>query len=280
VGYFTNSTTLEYAFVTGSGTAAELTIINAATGATIVAPTSILGGFTGGAFVTEGNLTVNGVDDLVVSEDSGGQPLVQVYQVSGSQLKLVTSFDAFSTSITSGVRIAMGDFTNNGIDDLVVAAGPGTAPLVGIISGSSLAANAPALLAPAFYAFPTTVTAGVNVSVGDLTGDGYADLILSQDSGGSSLVEIWSGANIAANLTKPLSSLTTYLSFYSNGSQNTGTRTEVEVVNGVSELVTAPASGTLDWMRVLTVTPTSVNAFTAVLPFGTTTTLSGIYLDG
>jgi hypothetical protein len=268
----------DYAFVTGSGTAAELRIINGATGANIVASTQILGGFTGGAFVTSGDFSGNGNNDLVVSEDSGGQPLIQVYQIANNKLQLVTSFLAFGSSMKSGVRIAAGDITKNGIDDLVVGAGPGSAPWVEIYNGAALAKGQATLLTPAFLAFSSTATAGVNVAVGDLTGDGYADVIVSQDAGGSSLVEIWSGATIASNLSKPVSSLSPYVEFYANGNLNTGIRVTTRIVNGVTELVTAPASGSLAWVRVLTVTSTSVTPFAAVLPFGTQTTLDGVFL--
>jgi hypothetical protein len=268
----------DYAFVTGAGTAAEVRIINGATGANIVAPTQILSGFTGGAFVTAGDVNGNGTNDLVVSEAAGGQPLVKVLQVVNNQLQVVAGFLAFGSSMNSGVRVAMGDITKNGIDDLVVGAGPGSAPWVEIYNGVALAKGQATLLTPAFLAFPATVTSGVNVAVGDVSGDGYADLIVSQDSGGSSLVEIWSGATIAANLNMAISSLPTYVGFYANGSLNTGTRISTEVVNGVTELITAPASGSLDWMRVLTVTSTSVTPYTAVFPFSTDTTLNGVYL--
>lgn len=278
-GYFTGGNVLEDAFVTGSGTVAKISIINATTGATIVAPTLILDGFTGGAFITSGNLAVNGNDDLVVSEDAGGQPLVQVYQVTNNQLQLVTSFLAFGSSMNSGVRLAMGDITDNGIDDLVVAAGPGSSPYVEIYNGLSLAKGQAVLLTPEFLAFAASVTAGVNVAVGDVTGDGYADLILSQDAGGSSLVEIWSGATIAGNLSAPVSSLAPYVEFYGNGSLDTGMRVTTRTIDGVTELVTAPASGSLDWVRVLTVTSNSVQAYSAILPFGASTTLDGVFLD-
>ena len=278
-GYFTGGNVLEDAFVTGSGIAAEIRIVNAATGATIVGPTPVLGGFKGGAFITSGNLTVNGNDDVVVSEDSGGQPLVQVYQVTNNQLQLVTSFLAFGSTMNSGVRLAMGDITNNGIDDLVVAAGPGSAPDVEIYNGTALAKGQAVLLTPEFLTFSASVTAGVNVAVGDVTGDGDADLILSQDAGGSSLVEIWSGAAIAGNLTTPISSLAPYVEFYGNGNLNTGMRVTTRTINGATELVTAPASGSLDWVRVLTVTSNSVEANAAIFPFGASTTLDGVFLD-
>jgi len=268
----------DYAFVTGAGTAAEVRIINGATGANILAPTQILGGFTGGAFVTAGDLTSDGKADLVISEDAGGLPLVQVFQIANNQLHLVTSFLAFGSSMNHGIQIAMGDVNDDGIPDLVIGAGPGAQPYVEIYNGAALAKGQAVLLTPAFPAFPLTVRTGVNVAVGDLNGDGYADVIVSQDGGGSSLVRIWSGATISANLTTAVSSLPNYVQFYANGNVNTGIRVTTRVVNGITELVTAPASGSLDWVRMLTETNSAVTPFAAVLPFGTETTLNGVFL--
>lgn len=268
----------DYAFVTGSGTAAEVRIINGVTGANILAPTQILNGFTGGAFVTAGDLSGNGTNDLIVSEDAGGLPLVQIYQVANNQLQTVASFNAYGKTVTSGVRVAAGDFTNNGIDDLVVSMGSGILPEVEIFNGAYLAKGQVVLLTPAFLAFSSTMTSGVNIAVGDLNGDGYADLIVSQDAGGNSLVEIWSGAAIAAKLTTSIASLPTYVSFYANGLLDTGIRVTTRVVNGVTELITAPASGALDWVRTLTVTNNSVTPYTAIFPFSTNTSLDGVFL--
>jgi hypothetical protein len=268
----------DYAFVTGSGTAAEVRIINGVTGANILAPTPIFGGFTGGAFVTAGDLNRDGKADLVVSEDRGGKPLIDVYQIVNSHLQLVTSFLAFGSTMNAGVRITMGDVNDDGIPDLVVGAGPGSTPWVEIYNGADLAKGKAVLLTPAFLAFPITVTTGLNVAVGDLNGDGYADVIVSQDAGGSSLVRIWSGATISAHLSTPASSLPIYEQFFANGSLSTGIRVTTLEVNGVVELVTAPASGSLDWVRTLTVTTTAVTPFAAVLPFDTDTTLDGVFL--
>lgn len=269
----------DYAFATGSGIATEVCIINGATGADIVAPTQLFRGFTGGAFLTAGNLNKNGTADLVVSEDAGGQPLVDVFQVVNNKLQLVINFLAFGSTMDAGVRIAMGDVNGDGIPDLVVGAGPGSTPWVEIYNGASLAKGKAVLLTPAFLAFPITVTTGLNVAVGDLNGDGYGDVIVSQDAGGSSLVRVWSGKAIAANPTTPASSLPNYVQFYANGSLDTGVRVTTRVVNGVDELITAPASGTSDWVRALTVTSTSVTPYATVFPFGTDTTLDGVFLD-
>src|SRR4030095_14888775 len=86
-----------------------------------------------------------------------------------------------------------------------------------IYDGSALGAGRAVALRPTSLAFPSNVTVGLNVASGDLNGDGYDDLIVSQDAGGTSLVRVWSGATITANPSTPISSLPTSPEFYANG---------------------------------------------------------------
>src|SRR4029077_9848718 len=72
----------DYAFATGSGTAAKVRIINGATGGDILGPTQVLGGFGGGAFIAAGDLNRDGKAELAVSADAGGLPMVEVYRLS------------------------------------------------------------------------------------------------------------------------------------------------------------------------------------------------------
>src|SRR5262249_3381230 len=143
----------DYAFATGPGTAAKVRIIDGATGADIVGPTQVLGGFGGGAFIAAGDLDGDGKAELAGSADAGGGPTVEAYKVAGGQLSLITSFLPFSTSSNRGVRVAMGDVNNDGSADLVVAAGRGQLPRVLIYDGKSLAAGNATLLTPPFLAF-------------------------------------------------------------------------------------------------------------------------------
>jgi hypothetical protein len=270
----------DYAFTTASGTSAKVVIIDGATGANIIPTTQVLGGFTGGAFLAAGDLNRNGKAELVVSADAGGLPTVQVFQVASGRLSLVTSFMPINPAARCGVHIAMGDINRDGIPDLVISAGAGWVPVVRIFDGAALAKGQTVLLTPAFLAFGGNYTGGVNVAVGDVNGDGYGDLIVSQDSGGTPLVRVWSGAVIRANPTTAVSSLPTFQQFYANGTSGGGIRITTRDLygNGIYELVTAPATGSGNWLRVLTVSGTAVTPQAALFPFGSGTLLDGVFV--
>ena len=48
--------------------------------------------------------------------------------------------------------------------------------------------------------------------------------------------------------------------------------------DGKAEVVTSPAGGVASWMRVLTVTDADVEALEALWPFGSSSTLRGVYV--
>src|SRR6185295_5278839 len=69
-----------------------------------------------------------------------------------------------------GVYVAAGDVDGDGRPDLVTGAGGG-APIVRVFSGAS---GVPLWTAEVYA---STFTGGVRVAAGDVTGDGYADII-------------------------------------------------------------------------------------------------------
>ena len=271
VADFNGDGVADYAFATGAGTAARVRMIDGATGADIVAPAQVLGGFGGGAFVAAGDVNGDGRAELVVSADAGGLPTVEVYQVTAGQLSPVTSFLAFGAGSTRGVRVAMGDLNRDGTADLIVGSGPGGLPRVTIYDGAALAGGHAERMGPPFLAFGRAMRKGVNVAVGDVNGDGYDDLIVSQDGGGSSKVRVWSGAVIAATPDTPVNQLPTYQQLFANGTTDrNGIRVVARDLNGdgKAEVVTSAASGNLNWVRVLSVSNTAVDALAPLLPFG------------
>ena len=131
----------DYAFATGSGTAAQVRIVNGTTNTDIVGPTDVLGGFSGGAFIAAGDMDKDGKAELAVSADAGGRPVVEVYRVSDGSVTLLSTFVPLNPAATCGVRVAMGDIDHDGADDLVISAGPGWIPRVRIYDGAQLAAG-------------------------------------------------------------------------------------------------------------------------------------------
>jgi hypothetical protein len=279
VADFTGDGVADYAFATGPGTGAKVRVIDGATGADVLAPTQVLGGFGGGAFVAAGDLDRDGRAELAVSADAGGLPAVEVYRVAGGQLTLLSTFVPLYANPRCGVRVAMGDLNRDGADDLVISAGAGWVPRVRIYDGAALAAGRADQLVPGFLAFGWSMWSGVNVAVGDVNGDGYSDLIVSQDAGGSTRVRIWSGQTITANPGIAASDLPTYQQFFANG---TTSRDGIRVVardidgDGKDEVVTSAAGGATSWVRVLSVSGTAVDPLAALFPFGAA--LDGVYV--
>jgi len=111
---------------------------------------------------------------FVTGAGAGGQSQVKLMDASGSVLRQVSAFDAFNAPVS----VAYGYLNNDGIKDIVVAAGPGGGPHVKVFEG--LTGNEIA----SFYAYDANFRGGVNVAVGDLNGDGTHELITGAGAGG------------------------------------------------------------------------------------------------
>ncbi|MEI7852790.1 MAG: Ig-like domain repeat protein [Planctomycetota bacterium] len=130
---------------------------------------------------------VTATSNLVITgTNEGGGPQVNVYNLLTQE---TTNFFAFAPSFRGGVRVASGDVTGDGIADVIVAAGPGGGPQVNVYDGTSLQ------LVHSFYAYNAAFDDGIFVAVGDVNGDGYADIITGAGQGGGPHVQVFSGQN-------------------------------------------------------------------------------------
>jgi hypothetical protein len=86
-----------------------------------------------------------------------------------------------------GAFVAVGDVSGLGIDDIVTGADAGGGPNVKVFdSAGNTVYN--------FNAYAPTFRGGVRVAVGDVGGDGIADIITAPGVGMTATVEVWSGA--------------------------------------------------------------------------------------
>jgi glucose/arabinose dehydrogenase len=151
------------------------------------------GPFMGGARVAVGDVNHDGVVDLVLGAGPGGGPHVRVLSGADPTVELA-SFFAFDPAFTGGVFVAAGDVNADGFADLIVGPGAGGGPHVRVFSGAAL----PALIELAsFFAYAPTFTGGARVAVGDVNGDGFADIVTGAGPGGGPHVQVFSGANLS-----------------------------------------------------------------------------------
>ncbi len=119
---------------------------------------------------------------IAVAPESGSPPTVRVFTNSGSEV--VTSFDAYDSTFTGGVRLTMGDVDGDGNEEIVTVPGVGGEPQVRVFD---LDGN----LEREFYAFESSLLSGFYVATGDIDGDGAEEIAVSMDAGGSARVALF-----------------------------------------------------------------------------------------
>jgi hypothetical protein len=173
-------------FAVGSETGATAALIDSDTGATELA-VSPFDGFSGGTTAACGDMTGDGVADLIVGAAAGGGPHVKMYDgVSG---KVVREWMAFDVGFTGGVAVACGDVNDDGIADVVTAAGRGGGPHVKVFDGAT------GKTLREWMAYDVGFAGGVSLTVGDVNGDNRADVITGARAGGGPHVKAVSVAD-------------------------------------------------------------------------------------
>lgn len=95
--------------------------------------------------------------------------------------------ERLAPAFLGGVSVAAGDTNGDGYIDLVTGAGAGGGPHVRVLSGKDGTDLA------SFFAFDESFRGGVNVAVGDVTGDGTADVVTGAGPGGGPHVRVFDG---------------------------------------------------------------------------------------
>ena len=173
----------------GPGAAPFVRVFDADTGAQQLKFLAYGPGMTSGVRVAVGDVTGEGVQDVITVPRPGADPVVKVFRATDGNL--VGAFALPTSWGRGGVWVAAGDVTGDGWADIVVRPGLGT-PWVRVYSGASgqlvESFRADAGLAPGVW------RSGAKVTVGDVNGDGLADIVATPVYG-QSVVGVFDGRN-------------------------------------------------------------------------------------
>jgi uncharacterized delta-60 repeat protein len=274
--------------VTGPGTAIRVAVISGTDNSTVlISPFDPFGGnFTGGGFVSVGDFDNDGRADLVVTPDQGGGPRVSIFTLmaDGKVHTRANFLGIDDSNFRGGARTAVGDVNADGFADLAVAAGFQGGPRVALFNGSTIFSNPTNRLVGDFLAFDASLRNGSYVSIGDVTGDGFADLYFGAGPGGAPRVLGVNGqallSNTAAAFAAPLSSF-----FLGGNAENRGgvrvATTDMDG-DGRADLIAGTGEGMASFVRTYagsTITGIGEPAgFQDLNPFSSAVLANGVFV--
>ncbi|QEL14532.1 beta strand repeat-containing protein [Limnoglobus roseus] len=233
---------------TGPGTTTLVRVIDPVTQKQLFSVQPFEAAFTGGVYVSAGDVTGDGVPDVIISPDEGGGPRVRVF--SGKDFSLVADFFGIADpNFRGGARTAVGDVNKDGTGDLVVAAGFGGGPRVAVFNGKTVTSGTPTTLFNDFFAFEQTLRNGVFIAAGDINDDGFAEIIAGGGPGGGPRVLALNGQSLLSNQQVPAANF-----FAGDTATRGGIRVASRDLNadGNFEIITGDGPGAGGKLRVYT----------------------------
>ena len=180
-----NGDTVEEIIVgAGAGAGPRVSIYDGVTGALVRSFFAFSNSFSGGVTVAAGDVDGDGTADIIVGAGPGAGPHVKVFDGSGQE---TASFFAYESGFRGGVTVAAGDVDRDGLAEIVTGMGVGGVPLVKTFRGTD------GLELSRFMAYDVRFRGGISIAVGDLDGDGFAEIITGAGATAAPHVKVFRG---------------------------------------------------------------------------------------
>ena len=138
--------------------------------------------FLGGVSIASADTNGNGDGEIITGAGAGGGPHVRIFRQDGTP---IGGFMAYPTTFKGGVNVAAGDVDGDGKSEIIVV------PMSANSSDKESIAkifDQKGNLKNKFVPFETGYVGGINVAVGNLDGDKFAEMAFSKTTGGEILV--------------------------------------------------------------------------------------------
>lgn len=147
---------------------------------TFVAPQ----GYRGGLTLATGDVDGDGFREIVTGTKEGGGPQVTVYGYASGTLTKESSFFAYASTLRSGLNVAVGNVDDDAKAEIVTGTAYGAGPHVRIF-------NYDGTVQGAFFAFPSHIRTGVNVTLADVNADGQREIITTPVMGAPANIAVY-----------------------------------------------------------------------------------------
>jgi len=134
--------------------------------------------FRGGSNVVMADINNDGAEETLL----GDVNRVDIYDSAGNLYK---RFYPYTESYTGGINITAGDLDQDGDMEIVTGTDRGGGPHIRIFNHDGVLIN------PGFFAYGKGFRGGVNVTIGDLDGDGWKEIIAGAGVGGGPHIRVF-----------------------------------------------------------------------------------------
>ncbi len=193
-----------------------------------------------GVNVATGDPDGDGVDEILTGAGPGAVfgPHVRGFEVEGAQLPGL-SFQAYGTN-KYGVNVACGDLDGDGTDEIITGAGPGAVFGPHVRGWSYQGETGVASLPGVNYFAYGTPKWGVNVTAGDIDGDGFDEIVTGAGPGAVYGPHV-RGWDVDGGSAAPIPTV----SFFAYGTHKYGVKVTAGDVDGdgIDEIITGAGPG-------------------------------------